>query len=153
MAISSSPATESSPAAKAKNADLASYTERLGALAVDTFAAGLGSICLFYLVNLVMPQPADNFLPMVTLLAWTYLITADAFPRGQSLGKRILGISVVDAFSNQFCSPGQALLRNCSRVLNFWDVVWAFGSRRRRLGDLLAGTEVIRLEPWRRGPM
>jgi uncharacterized RDD family membrane protein YckC len=74
-----------------------------------------------------------------------YVLFADALPGGQSLGKRALRIAVVDSKSGAPCSIGASLLRNLSlSLLGFIDAVFIFGVDRRRLGDRLAGTSVIK---------
>ena len=48
------------------------------------------------------------------------LMFADAMPRGQSFGKRLLNIAVVDAASLEPCTPLRAIQRN-------WVMAQAFG--------------------------
>jgi len=83
------------------------------------------------------------------LIEWFYPVLFEVYRRGQTPGKKILGISVVqdDLTPVTF---GTSLLRNLLRVADFLPFFYLFGlvtmvSNRRfqRLGDLAAGTLVI----------
>jgi uncharacterized RDD family membrane protein YckC len=83
------------------------------------------------------------------LIEWFYPVLFEVFRRGQTPGKKILGISVVqdDLTPVTF---GTSLLRNLLRTADFLPFFYLFGlvtmvSNRRfqRLGDLAAGTLVI----------
>jgi hypothetical protein len=69
---------------------------------------------------------------------------ADALDDGQSIGKRWLGIRVVDDITNAPCTFGQSFIRNLLlAVLGPIDWIFIFGERRQRLGDKAAGTIVV----------
>lgn len=83
------------------------------------------------------------------LIEWFYPVLFEVFRRGQTPGKKMLGISVVqdDLTPVTF---GTSLLRNLLRTADFLPFFYLFGlvtmvSNRRfqRLGDLAAGTLVI----------
>ena len=83
------------------------------------------------------------------LIEWFYPVLFEVFRRGQTPGKKILGISVVhdDLTPVTF---GTSLVRNLLRTADFLPFFYLFGlvtmvSNRRfqRLGDLAAGTLVI----------
>lgn len=75
-----------------------------------------------------------------------YFLLADALPHGQSLGKRLLKISVRHQRSGKSCTVMQSLLRNSvTPILGWIDSVLIFGESRRRIGDYLAGTIVIQV--------
>jgi len=83
------------------------------------------------------------------LIEWFYPVLFEIYRRGQTPGKKMLGISVVqdDLTPVTF---GTSLLRNLLRVADFLPFFYLFGlmtmvSNRRfqRLGDLAAGTLVI----------
>jgi uncharacterized RDD family membrane protein YckC len=72
-----------------------------------------------------------------------YLFLADGLPGGQSLGKRWLGMAVLDAETGRPCSFGQSLVRNLLlTILGPLDWIFIFGERHQRLGDKLANTIV-----------
>ena len=63
---------------------------------------------------------------------------------GQSIGKRLCGIAVVHVADNTPCSWSASVVRNLIGFFGVLDLVYLFGSDRRRLGDLAAGTQVIK---------
>lgn len=85
------------------------------------------------------------------MLEWLYPVLFEIFWRGQTPGKRILGIAVI----NDDLTPvtlGTSLVRNLLRSVDFLPLFYLAGlvtmlSNRRfqRLGDLAAGTLVISL--------
>jgi uncharacterized RDD family membrane protein YckC len=88
-----------------------------------------------------------------SLIVWLlYSALLEASPLRGTLGKRWLGIKVVDA-SGAPLTLGKSMARNASKVLSFLPLglgfAWAlFRSDRRTWHDLIAGTYVIRLQAW-----
>ena len=79
-------------------------------------------------------------------VAWVffYYLFADAFPGGQSLAKRWLGMQVVDATTGAPCTFMQSFIRNLLlAVLGPFAWIFIFGERYQRLGDKAAGTIVV----------
>lgn len=84
------------------------------------------------------------------LFGWTYFILLEWLWNGQTLGKRVFGLRVI----NEDGSPARfvaVLVRNLVRVVDFLPGFYGFGllaivlsSRSQRLGDLAAGTFVVR---------
>ena len=79
-----------------------------------------------------------------------YATVAELLFNGQTLGKRVMGIRVMDERGLRL-RPGQVLIRNLVRVLDFLPfgygiggIFCLFSSRCQRLGDLAAGTIVVR---------
>ena len=73
-----------------------------------------------------------------------YFLFSDGLPKGQSLGKKLLGISVIDSITGKYCSFYQSFLRNfLTPVIGIFDLIFIFGKKRQRLGDKLAKTMVI----------
>ena len=66
---------------------------------------------------------------------------------GRSIAKRILKLQVVDNRTGQVATPFQCLLRNILCVLWFVEVVVAMTNTNRRLGDRLAGTRLVLINP------
>jgi uncharacterized RDD family membrane protein YckC len=81
-----------------------------------------------------------------SLGSFVYFGASELFLRGQTVGKRRLGIRVVQA--NGFALlPGSVLLRTVFRVLDHLPVLWVVPlvtKRSQRIGDLVAGTIVVR---------
>jgi uncharacterized RDD family membrane protein YckC len=74
-----------------------------------------------------------------------YYLFSDALPNGQSLGKKLLGMSVIDERSYLNCNLYQSFMRNITTpFLNVLDWIFIFFGSRKRLGDMLASTIVIR---------
>ncbi|MBC7865671.1 MAG: RDD family protein [Bacteroidia bacterium] len=62
---------------------------------------------------------------------------------GRSIGKRILGLQIVNNKSNLPASPVRTVLRNFGFLLWIVEVVMILASPSKRLGDLIAGTKVV----------
>lgn len=76
--------------------------------------------------------------------ACVYFVFSDGFANGQSLGKKMLGMSVIDRRSGHYCTYWQSLLRNIlTPVLGVLDAVFILSKRRQRIGDKLARTIVV----------
>jgi uncharacterized RDD family membrane protein YckC len=74
-----------------------------------------------------------------------YLLLADGLPGGQSFGKRVLDIAVIDRHTRRPCTYGQSFLRNLLlSLLGLIDWVFIFGHAHQRLGDMAANTIVVR---------
>lgn len=82
------------------------------------------------------------------IVSWGYFVIFDGWNRGQSPGKRLLGLRVVD--KNGFSlAPSQVILRNIFRVIDTLPLFYLLGggicmfSRHyQRIGDMIAGTVV-----------
>jgi len=79
-----------------------------------------------------------------------YFAAFEALWRGQTPGKRLVGLRVLDV-SGRPVSVYSAILRNLVRVVDQFPAIYAVGivsvmvtSRHQRLGDLAAGTVVVR---------
>ena len=79
-------------------------------------------------------------------LGWLlYLLVCDALPGGQSLGKRFTKLSVVHVETEEPCRYWQSVVRNFPiLVLGVIDALFIVGKQRRRLGDFLAKTKVVK---------
>ncbi len=73
-----------------------------------------------------------------------YRLCADGLEGGQSYGKRVMKICVVDATSGKPCTFTKSLLRQIpSAFLGIIDAVFIFSETRQRLGDIIANTIVV----------
>ena len=122
---------------------LASRTRRLIAQLIDDCIAFLPAV----LVGVVLGgfgRPATALAALVYFCGFVYIVVSDGFPGGQSYGKRLMGIAVVDVESGQPCTYGQSIARNLLlAMLGPIDWLFIFGARRQRLGDTLARTMVV----------
>ena len=75
-----------------------------------------------------------------------YVLCSDGFKGGQSYGKRIMRIAVVDEATGEPCTLGKSFIRSIFLVtLGFIDWVFVFGPKRQRLGDKAASTLVVKV--------
>lgn len=78
-----------------------------------------------------------------------YFLFNDAMPNGQSIGKRLLSIKVVNKVDGKDCTLVEAFLRNITTLIPFvaaLDMIMMFGNKRQRLGDRIADTIVVRIK-------
>ena len=130
--------------------------------------AGLGSRFIALLVDFVLVTGASGVVSQMALLllplavgfivralvllvlTWGYHVYFEVLHAGQSPGKKIMGIRVVDGRGLPL-SFEQSFVRNVVRVLDALPVGYAFGALfcqldplHRRLGDIAADTLVVR---------
>ncbi len=84
------------------------------------------------------------------VISLVYMSLAEWFWRGQTVGKRLLRLRVVEAGGLRL-EPPQVIVRNLMRFIDALPLLYLVGGiacvlnrRRQRLGDLAAGTVVIR---------
>lgn len=120
---------------------LASIGDRFTAQFIDgVIALALGA--LFYVLARTLGWPLE-----IGFFSWLfYLLICDALPGGQSLGKRVTRSAVVHVDTGAPCRHWQSVVRNLSLiVLGILDAAFIAGAQRRRLGDYLAKTKVIKV--------
>lgn len=123
---------------------LASRGERLSAQIIDTLI-GFGPMLVAFGLTYVHKLFGDINVVIGFLFFVLYLLFADCLPRGQSWGKKGLGIAVVEQQTGKPCGAWRSFVRNLSLlVLGFFDWIFIFGRTCRRLGDMLAGTIVVK---------
>ncbi len=133
---------------------LAGPVTRALALMVDVAVCQAIQQVLFVAVDLLSVLSSDlaggaGYLIMF-LIAFGYSTICELLFGGQTLGKRIVGIRVMDERGLRLL-PGQVIVRNLLRVVDMFPVFYAvgggfalFSKRCQRLGDLAAGTVVVR---------
>lgn len=130
--------------AHADDAKLAGVPRRFIAQIIDTAGVALLLVLLGLLITVTMPNLFKQTNRAILILWMFYLLFKDGFD-GQSLGKRIMKIRVVQAGNEHPCNLQQSLFRNLA-LLTVVDWAFALGRRQLRLGDMLAGTKVVREE-------
>lgn len=126
------------------NESVASLGERLGSQVLDTIIA----LVLLFVPILFRDIIGNGTIMLGLILFLAYLFLADGLPGGQSLGKRVLDIAVIHRDTGRPCGYLRSLVRNVS--LSFFGVIdwiFIFGTKRQRLGDLMANTAVIKKLP------
>jgi uncharacterized RDD family membrane protein YckC len=127
----------------------AGFGRRFAAFLIDSLLI-LGLINVVGLVVQIFPAALSTIIIITStfIITWGYHVLSETRYAGQSLGKRLLSLRVVDARGLPI-SVRQSLVRNVVRAL---DMVPAGGigmacciidRHRRRLGDLVAGTLVV----------
>lgn len=77
-----------------------------------------------------------------------YRLCADGLEGGQSYGKRLMKICVIDAISGKPCTFTKSLLRQIPLAfLGILDVAFIFSQSRQRIGDTIANTIVVNKTP------
>lgn len=136
--------------------DLAGGGNRGFAALVDFVLAALvfvGALWGFSVVTNTLPVAGPFFGLLVLLtftLAWSYFVLLEWLWQGQTVGKRLYGLRVIrdDGAPAGFVA---VLVRNVIRIVDFLPLFYGLGllmiiftSRSQRLGDLAAGTYVVR---------
>lgn len=121
------------------------------AYAVDLVIRGLIYIILLLVLLPFGLTGVGVLLVLLFAVEWLYPVLFEVFWRGQTPGKRALGLAVI----NDDLTPvtlGPSLVRNLLRTVDFMPAMYLFGliamlcnRRFQRLGDLAAGTLVISL--------
>ena len=134
---------------------LASPVVRFIALAFDLSVISATWSVLSVAVSLlgwISPDLAGAFAVLFYfVLSIGYFMILELIWRGQTLGKRFLRLRVMDAAGLKL-SPSQIVLRNLLRFVDSIPVLYFFGglvaltsARSQRLGDMAAGTVVVRV--------
>ena len=126
----------------------ASVSQRVVAFFIDV-AVIAGVVFVPTLVN-----PEGALFPVLALLAvvamFVYRLLGDALFGGAALGKRLVGIRVVDAETRRPCSRMQCLMRSGIFMIPFAPVIEFIilsSDRQQRWGDQVARTYVLRVHP------
>ena len=83
----------------------------------------------------------------VVLAVWlVYFLLRDGIPE-LHLGKRLFSIRTVHARSSRSCTWLRSIWRNVMHLFFWVDALFILSSNKMRLGDMLAGTIVIKAEP------
>jgi len=136
--------------------DLAGGGNRGFAALVDFIVASLifaGALWAFSTFSpaIFIANPYFGVVTLLTfLLAWSYFVFLEWLWQGQTLGKRMYGLRVIrdDGAPAGFVA---VLIRNLMRIVDFLPGFYGLGlltiiisSRSQRLGDIAAGTYVVR---------
>ncbi|MFT3707192.1 MAG: RDD family protein [Archangium sp.] len=144
---------------------LAGLMSRFLALIIDTivtvllfYVLGLVVMLLTAIFGLLLSPIAGSVFGMGSaaqiviwfLLDWGYMILLETVWSGQTIGKRVMGLRVIQDTGVRI-GPLQSLLRNLVRPLDKLPVFYLVGGAtalasptQQRLGDILAGTIVVR---------
>jgi uncharacterized RDD family membrane protein YckC len=125
--------------------NLASLGERFFGQVLDELIAAI-PIIVGIILSVFSKSLGEIAILGALVIAALYILFSDGFSGGQSYGKRIMKIAVIDASSGQPCTFPKSLLRNLLLfLLGIIDWVFIFGKKRQRLGDMLANTMVVKV--------
>jgi len=120
--------------------DVADIWKRVLAYLVDMLSA----IILVLILGIVFSKITLNGANLAPLFFFIYYFFKDAMANGQSIGKRILKIKVVNVNTKNYCTLSQSFIRNVCHLLSIFDWVFIFIDKdKRRLGDKAANTIVL----------
>lgn len=126
-----------------KTAKLAHPGKRYQGQFIDGMVVVMLFILSIFLLRITGVESNYSILILFTL-PFGYFVLSDALPNGQTIGKKILGLSVVSKSTGKPCTIFQSIVRNIfTPILGVIDAVLIFGKKRQRLGDIMAGTIVI----------
>lgn len=137
--------------------EIAGLGSRSLAVMIDTVIITCLMIALVLIMFLVSATLGRLLFPLVGLgmfaLVWGYFALFEGFRDGQTPGKRWMGIRVIRDTGHPV-TLGEAAARNLLRLIDFLPPPYllgilfvAFHPRGKRLGDLVAGTVVVRDQP------
>jgi len=124
--------------------DFAKPGKRFQGQFIDTLIT-LGLLALsIYLVKSILNASGALADVAVLIAPVSYYLFSDALPHGQSLGKKILNMSVIHKETGKHCTLVQSMLRNVTTpFLGIFDSILIFLEGRQRAGDFIATTIVI----------
>lgn len=141
--------------------EVAGIGSRFVAAFIDTLALGLfmfltllGGTAFYNLLSLLSEDLATAGLGILLLaqfvIFWGYYIVFELVWQGQSPGKRLVGLRVIEV-NGYPVTLFASVVRNLVRLIDFLPGFYGLGvivmflnSRARRLGDLAAGTVVVK---------
>ncbi|MBX7108770.1 MAG: RDD family protein [Chitinophagales bacterium] len=135
---------------------LASVRDRLLSFFIDVLVLFVCMMLLVLLFTAVIDT--GDFDYVLYLLIFPFLIfyslVQEVWWNGQSIGKRMTGLKIMK-LNGKEPTAGDYLIRWAFRFIDIWFSLGAVAlllisstERHQRLGDLLAGTAVIKLAPW-----
>ena len=113
---------------------------RLGARLIDYAII----VAVLTLSTVVLTIPLISWLSLISV--FLYVLTADALPNGQGIGKRLFRIAVVNEATRRPCTIDKSIARNWLFLipgLTTIDCLFLLRKDRRRLGDIFAHTIVV----------
>jgi uncharacterized RDD family membrane protein YckC len=134
--------------------ELAGIGDRLVAYIIDLLIYAAYIITVFLIADVAGGKSGSNWTPLFLILPiFFYQFLCEVFLNGQSLGKKAKQIKVISLSGNQ-PNIGQYLIRWIFRIVD--DMIGsgviailtiALSDKAQRVGDILAGTTVVRTNP------
>lgn len=133
--------------------DLASLGERILGTLIDILIITAYFFIALMLLGFSIPGKSEWMIIMLYIPAVLYHLVCEVIMNGQSVGKRVMNMKVI-SLSGVQPSLGQYLIRWLFRLVDCMAtgyiagvITVAFSERNQRLGDMVAGTTVIKTIP------
>lgn len=137
--------------------ETAGFVLRFVAWCVDSAVVLLAFLVLVFLFYSMSLLDSDNGFAMLLLLLvaikYFYALWIEIYTNGQSVGKKLAGISVIKLNGNAL-EMNDYLIRWAYRALDFGLSFFTIGSmsilmseKHQRLGDMIANTSVVKIKP------
>jgi uncharacterized RDD family membrane protein YckC len=154
-----SPATQSPAAMSGARPNLATEGDRIVAVIIDTVIVFIASLVILIPLAIVVgffsffgPFGFLFGLPILfTWLLWLLYFTYFESTSGQTFGKQIMNIRVVDESTLQRLDFGRSLVRNILRIIDWLPLFYLIGflliatnQKKQRIGDLAARSMVVK---------
>lgn len=123
--------------------ELAHPGKRFQGQFIDGVATYFFGYVSFFALRQVLSADIAGYIAIAIGVA--YFLFSDSLPNGQSIGKKLLKMRVVNGKTGEACSVVQSFLRNITFPLGIFDWVFIFFGSHRRLGDFLASTIVVKI--------
>jgi uncharacterized RDD family membrane protein YckC len=125
----------------------AGFWSRFAAYLLDTLIVAVPVVVVILLTS----TDVGNIVSI--LLSWAYFTYFEGGPTGQTIGKRALGIRVIDFKAGGPIGYGRGLLRQIARILSgivfFLGYLWMLWDREKQCWhDKIAGTVVVPVEAY-----
>jgi uncharacterized RDD family membrane protein YckC len=160
-ATSGSPSSQTQAMAPGVRPNLASEGDRIVAVILDTILIFIISLVIFvplaFLVGFFGVLGSFGFLffgpvTLITWLLWLLYFTYFESTTGQTLGKQVMKIRVVDETTLQHLDFGRSLVRNILRIIDWLPFFYLIGflliatnQKKQRLGDMASRSIVVRI--------
>ena len=135
--------------------ELAGLRDRFIAFLIDSIIIFISIMILSIMIQIVSDGTSGNYLYFILIIPilFFYHLAFEIFNNGQSIGKKLVSIKVVKLNGKQ-PSTEDYVMRWLLRLVDITSTMGAMAAilissteRRQRLGDILAGTSVVRLKP------
>ena len=153
--------TSQSQSTQTSRPNLASEEDRIVAVILDTILIFVISLAIFLPLSLFIgffgalgSFPSFFFGPvtLITWLFWLLYFTYFESTTGQTLGKQVMKIRVVDETTMQHLDFGMSLVRNILRIIDWLPLFYLIGflliatnQKKQRIGDMAARSIVVRI--------